>query len=158
MATEPTRQESNGAARPPDPRTPPPPQRGKSGWRVSPAPDGRGKPPQQGKPPMLPFSPMRFFGLILLLLVVNWAAVALLAPAEKRIRVPYTPTFLTQVRDGNVKEISSEGETVSGEFKKDVTYKDETATNFETEVPTFANTDQLSQLLEDEDVVVNASP
>jgi cell division protease FtsH len=123
---------------------------------VSPAPDGRGKPKQ--KQPMLPFSPRRFFGIILLLLVVNWAVVALLAPAEKRIRVPYTPTFLTQVREGNVKEISSEGETVQGEFKDDVDYKGDKATNFETEVPTFADTDQLSKLLEDQSVTVNASP
>ena len=34
--------------------------------------------------------------------------------------MPYTPTFLAELRDGNVKEISSTGETVQGEFKKDV--------------------------------------
>ena len=43
------------------------------------------------------------------------------------------------MRDGNVKEIASTGETVQGEFKKEVTFEDETAENFETEVPTFAN-------------------
>jgi cell division protease FtsH len=72
--------------------------------------------------------------------------------------VPYNPTFLTQLRDGNVKEISSTGETIKGEFKKDVTYEGDKATNFETQVPTFANERQLSELLEDQDVVVSAKP
>ena len=39
-----------------------------------------------------------------------------------------------------MKEISSEGETVEGEFKK----KFDDVKRFETQVPTFANTDQLS--------------
>ena len=64
----------------------------------------------------------------------------------------YRSTFLAQVRDGNVKEISSTGETVSGELKKEITYpaddKDaEPAKNFDTEIPTFANTDELDKLL-----------
>jgi cell division protease FtsH len=107
---------------------------------------------------MLPWSPRRFIVILLALLVLNWLLVQVFAPAEKRIGVPYTPTFLTQLRDGNVKEIASTGETVQGEFKKEVSYKDEKAENFETEVPTFANEEQLSQLLEEQDVVVTAEP
>ena len=110
------------------------------------------------KPPMLPFSGRRFLVILLALFVLNWLLVQVFAPAEKRIEVPYTPTFLTQVRDGNVKEIASTGETVQGEFKKEVTYEDETAENFETEVPTFANEEELSSLLEEQDVVVTAEP
>jgi cell division protease FtsH len=140
--------------RAPDPRTPPPARRSRTGWRVAPAPDGRGKP--RPKPPMLPFGARRFFGILFLLLFLNWVLVAVFAPAEKRISVPYTPTFLAQVRAGNVKEISSKGETVQGDFKKEVKYDGESATHFKTEVPTFANTDQLSQVLEDQKVVVNA--
>ncbi len=107
---------------------------------------------------MLPFGARRFFGILLLLLVLNWLLVAIFAPAEERIRVPYTPTFLKQLRAGNVKEIASEGETVQGEFKREVKYDGKSATNFETEVPTFANTDQLSKLLEEQTVTVNAKP
>ncbi|HZN90740.1 MAG TPA: ATP-dependent zinc metalloprotease FtsH [Thermoleophilaceae bacterium] len=107
---------------------------------------------------MLPWSPRRFIVILLALLVLNWVLVQVFAPAEKRIGVPYTPTFLTELRDGNVKEIASTGETVQGEFKKEVTYKDDKAENFETEVPTFANEEQLSQLLEEQDVVVTAEP
>ncbi len=141
-----------------DTRTPPPPaDPEKPGWRVTPAPDGRGS-KKPDKPPMLPWSPRRFIVILLALLVLNWLLVQVFAPAEKRIGVPYTPTFLTQLRDGNVKEIASTGETVQGEFKKEVSYKDEKAENFETEVPTFANEEQLSQLLEEHDVVVTAEP
>ena len=72
--------------------------------------------------------------------------------------MPYNPTFLTEVRSGNVKEISSSGNTIKGEFKKEVTYKGDTATRFETEIPTFANDQQLSSLLETQNVVINAEP
>jgi cell division protease FtsH len=107
---------------------------------------------------MLPWSTGRFLAILAVLFVLNWAIVAIFAPAEERIRVPYTPTFLAQVERGNVKEISSTAETVQGEFKREVTYKGDKAKKFETEVPTFANEDQLSNLLEREDVVVNANP
>src|SRR5919204_5828598 len=95
------------AERPPDPRTPlpPPAERGKPSPRVSPAPDGRGAPPP--KRPMLPWSPGRFIGILVLLLALNWALAAIVAPPKKRIRVPYTPTFLQQVRGDNVNDISS---------------------------------------------------
>jgi cell division protease FtsH len=146
------------ADRSPDPRTPPPPsaRKDKPAWRVAPAPDGRGAKPE--RQPMLPWSPRRFVVILIALFVLNFALVQIFAPAEKEIRVPYTPTFLNQVRDGNVKEISSTGETLQGQFKQDVSYDDETAKKFKTEVPTFANEDQLADLLEQEDVVVNAKP
>src|SRR4051794_21672935 len=106
--------------------------------------------------PMLPWSGRRFFVILIGLFVLNWALVAVFAPAEKRIRVPYNPTFLSQVRNNNVKEISSKGDTVQGEFKKDVTYKGDKAKGFETEVPTFANKDELSSLLTTNNVTINA--
>ena len=146
------------ADRSPDTRTPPPPpaEKDKPGWRVTPAPDGRGAKPQ--RQPMIPWSPRRFIVILVSLLLLNWVLVQVFAPAEKEIRVPYTPTFLNQLRDGNVKEISSTGETLQGEFKKDVKYQDESAKRFETEVPTFADEEQLANLLEEHDVVVNAKP
>ena len=107
---------------------------------------------------MIPWSPRRFIVILIGLFVLNWALVQIFAPAEKEIRVPYTPTFLNQLRGDNVKEISSTGETLQGEFKKDVKYEDESAKRFETEVPTFADEEQLANLLEEHDVVVNAKP
>ena len=79
---------------------------------------------------------------------------AIFAPAEERKRIPYTPDFIQQVEKGNVKEISSKGETLTGDYKKKV----EDAEHFETEVPTFANTDELAKQLSDNDVTVNAKP
>src|SRR5215213_7402031 len=104
-------------ARAPDPRTPPPPPHPKGG-----NPKGSGAPKRQ---PMLPWAPRRFITILLGLFVLNWVIVAVFAPPANKIKVPYNPTFLTQVRSGNVKEISASGNTIKGDFKKDVTYKDE---------------------------------
>ncbi len=125
-------------------------------WRVSPAPDGRGAPP--AKRPMLPFSPRRFLTILAVLFLANWLLVQVFAPAKERIRVPYTPTFIAQVKADNVKEISSEGDTIQGDFKKEVKYKDDKAGSFKTEVPSFADDNQLSKLLQEHNVTVNAKP
>jgi cell division protease FtsH len=88
----------------------------------------------------------------------------LFAPGKERsVRVPYSPVFLEQVRQGNVGKVSSTGETVSGELKREITYppddKDaEPAKNFDTEIPTFANEEQLDQLLRDREVTISAEP
>jgi len=103
---------------------------------------------------MMPFSWRRFFTVLAVLLFLNYAIVAIFAPPEERKRIPYTPTFIQQIRSGNVKEISSRGETLQGDFRKKL--KD--AEHFETEVPTFADTKQLSQLLQEKKVTVNAKP
>ena len=134
----------------PDQRTPLPPRDPKRGdLRVEGAPK---------KPPMLPWSGRRFVAILLALFFLNWLIVSVVAPAEERVQVPYNPNFLAEVRDGNVKEISSRGDTVQGEFRKEVKYKDEAAKGFETEIPTFANEQQLSELLTENNVTVNAEP
>src|SRR5215211_3153941 len=105
----------------------------------------------------------RFIVIVLALLALNYVSVALLGPGRQpSVDVAYNPTFLEQVKAGNVKRISAQGETVEGEFKKAVKPTDDpdgkAAKNFETEVPTFANTDELSKLLQDNGVVVQAKP
>jgi cell division protease FtsH len=137
-------------ARPPDPRTPLPRRDPKRG-------DVRAEGAPQ-RPPMLPWSGRRFLLILAVLFFLNWLIVAIFAPAEERIKVPYNPTFLTQVRDGNVEEISSRGETVQGTFREQVRHEGEEAEKFETEIPTFANERELSQLLERENVTINAEP
>ena len=78
---------------------------------------------------------------------------------ESRVRVPYSPLFLEQVKKGNVEEITSKGTDIQGTFEKDVTFEDsKPTTRFRTEIPAFANTDELSQLLQENDVTVNAEP
>ena len=76
-----------------------------------------------------------------------------------RVRVPYSPFFLQQVKTGNVEEITSKGTDIQGTFKKAVTFEDsKPTTRFRTEIPAFANTDELSQVLQENDVTVNAEP
>src|SRR4051794_2192657 len=95
---------------------------------------------------------MRFLAIVLALLALNYISVALLAPGrEVPVRVPYSPTFLDQVQKGNVERISATGSTVEGRFKSAVTYPQtgnnkRTSKTFETEIPLFANADELSKL------------
>ena len=145
-------------ARTPDPRTPPPPRRDGSHFRVSPAPDGRGDQPQKPKPPMIGMSWRRFVAILGVLLVLNYISVAIFAPAPERVRIPYSPTFLNQVKGGNVKEIASTGDTIKGDFKKKTKIGKNQAQHFDTQVPSFANDAQLSKLLQDHNVTVNAKP
>ena len=134
------------------PRTPPP-VRGDAAGQPA-------KPPQ--RPPGL--LGRRFWIIVFVLLAINYLSVALFAPGkEQSVRIPFNPTFLNQISQNNVKAISSTGETVSGVFKKDITYPPSgsnatKATNFDTEIPTFANTDQLSKLLQDHGVEISAEP
>ena len=83
------------------------------GWRVAPAPDGRGT-PDQHKP--LPPHRLRWFWIaVLVLLALNWAAVLMTANSgQPRVKVPFSPYFLDQVQAGKVESISSKGDTVSG--------------------------------------------
>ncbi|MDW5593675.1 ATP-dependent zinc metalloprotease FtsH [Conexibacter stalactiti] len=149
---------------PSDPRTPPRPP----GWRVTPAPDGRGTQQRARgggyRGPRMPGGRWGILAFVVVLLGLNWwISSRALSPGE-RVQVPYNPQFLQEVRDGNVREISSTGASIQGDFKRDVTYparddKDSvTSTKFSTEVPAFANTDALSDLLEENDVVINAKP
>ena len=61
-----------------------------------------------------------------------------------RVRVPYSPFFLQQVRDGHVQEITSKGTAIQGTFKKKEQYEDSKPTDrFRTEIPAFADTRPL---------------
>src|SRR5918996_1301229 len=67
--------------------------------------------------------------------------------------------FLDQVKAGDVESITSQGTDLQGTFTKELRYEDsEPTTRFQTEIPAFANTDELSQLLQENDVTVNAEP
>jgi cell division protease FtsH len=108
---------------------------------------------------------MRWILVIAAAFAINFALANAFGPRDDpQVTIPYTPFFLEQVRAGNVEEVSSQGETVEGTFKKKTRYdppgddKAVTTDRFRTEVPTFANTDQLSKLLVDENVTINAEP
>jgi cell division protease FtsH len=99
--------------------------------------------------------------LVIGLLAINlWISSQALKP-NARVRVPYSPTFLSQVQSGNVSEISSTGDSIQGTFKHEVKYpaNDKNApssTDFSTQVPSFANNAELSKLLQDKQVTIDA--
>src|SRR3954471_11861609 len=140
-------------------------ERDPRGWKVSPAPDGRGK-PEEPKPPgrRAPSPPggvgWRFIGVIVALLALNFIlSTTVFGPKENpQVTVPYSPYFLTQVDKNNVKEISAQGEKVQGHFKNKVDYKGTKTDRFKTQVPTFANTDSLDSTLREHAVTINAKP
>jgi cell division protease FtsH len=149
-----------------DDRPPPstPERQHPSGWRVQPAPDGRGAPPpERPRPSWRAGIGRRWLIIVVVLLAINFWISSLIPNGHERIRVPYNPTFIQQIERNNVEDISSKGTTVQGTFKHEFKYpptgKDSKVSKyFDTEVPTFANTDQLSNLLQEHGVTVNAKP
>jgi cell division protease FtsH len=134
--------------------------RDKQGWRVAPAPDGRGMPEQHKPTP--PHRLRSFWMLLLVLLAINWISVLAFAPAgQPRVKVPFSPYFLGQVQAGEVKSISSKGDTIQGTFKTKLRYpsgdaKATATTLFSTQVPTFWSNAELTDLLRTKSVQVNA--
>ena len=143
-----------------DKTVPPPPlPRDEQGWRVAPAPDGRGTPKDQQPRP--PHRLGVFWLIVLALLALNFASVTVMRPAgQPRVKVPFSPYFLTQVNSGNVKSISSKGDTIDGTFATAVRYpagEQTTSTRlFSTQVPSFWNDTALTALLQSKGVQVNA--
>jgi cell division protease FtsH len=139
---------------------PAPMPRDKQGWRVAPAPDGRGTPEQYKPSP--PHRLRGFWWFVVGLLVVNWLSVLFFQPAaQPRVDVPFSPYFVQQVAAGEVKSISSKGDTIQGTFKTKLRYppgdKKATPTDlFSTQVPAFWNGAALTTLLVGRDVQVNA--
>jgi cell division protease FtsH len=128
-------------------------------------PQGQGGPPSpRGSTPSpsgwSAFRPGRgwiLFALALLALNFYFGTRATKPPS--RVRIPYTPFFVQQVKQGHVEEITSKGTTVQGTFTKKLSYQgSKPTTRFRTEIPTFANNNALSDLLQRKGVVVNAQP
>jgi cell division protease FtsH len=78
-----------------------------------------------------------------------------------RVRIPYSPLFLDEVRDDNVERITSKGTALQGVFFEPVRYPpvgedSRSSRRFSTLIPAFADTKALSDLLEEKNVVINA--
>jgi cell division protease FtsH len=100
-----------------------------------------------------------WIALVIASLIPNYWAASSMMEEPSRVRVAYSPFFLEQVRAGNVSEITSKGTTVQGTFARPQSYEDsKPTTRFKTEIPAFADTEALSQLLERKRVVENAKP
>jgi cell division protease FtsH len=118
------------------------------------------RPPQPPVPPKPSFrlSP-RWVALGVILLAVNYWAGQQATQSQTRMRVPYSPFFLRQVSNGNVAEITSKGTAIQGTLTKPLSYQGaKPTTRFQTEIPAFADTNALSQLLESNGIVENAVP
>ena len=134
-------------------------ERHPNGWRVSPGPDGRGAPPSSEPPKQRILGPAVWILLFAVLLFCNVILISTLQTPVTRVRIPYSPTFLTQVEDGNVSSIASKGTSLQGVFRTPVRYPDSAspqASVFSTEIPEFANNNTLLALLQSKGVVINA--
>jgi cell division protease FtsH len=145
------------------PESKPSPAQHPKGWRVQPAPDGRGA-PEPEKQPMIPRS-RGFIVFLLGLLAVNLLISILTSGPASRPRVPYQPFFVNQVTASNVSEISSQGDSIEGTLKNEATYTPpgggdpvKVDKDFKTEVPSFIDHNSITQLLTEHGVAVNAEP
>jgi cell division protease FtsH len=98
---------------------------------------------------------------LVVLLGLNWLVLALLSGSASRVTIPYQPTFMTQLRQGNVASITAQESAITGTLKKAIRYprNDKHAaakTEFSTRVPDFADTKALAALLQQQGVVVKA--
>ena len=152
---------SNSTAREDDKAVPPSRMpRDKQGWRVAPAPDGRGTPDEHKPTP--PHRWRGFWIFVVVLLAVNWISVLVAQPGgQPRVTVPFSPYFLTELQNGKVQSISTTSDQIQGIFKMKLRYppSDRHATPttlFSTQVPSFWNNTSLTNLLRSQGVQVNA--
>jgi cell division protease FtsH len=139
---------------------PAPMARDKQGWRVAPAPDGRGMPEEHKPRP--PHRLRGFWMFVVVLLVLNWLSVLVFQPSgQPRVTVPFSPYFLQQLQAGQIKSFDSKGDTIQGTFRTAVRYppsntKATPTTLFSTEVPTFWDTASLTKSLVASGAQINA--
>ena len=134
--------------------------RDKGGWQVAPAPDGRGMPEQPKPRP--PHRSRGFLIFVLVLIALNWGSYFLFQPpGQPRVTIPFSPNFVSEVQSGQVTSISSKGDTIQGTFRVKVRYPPNSKTAvpttlFSTQVPVFWNNPQLTALLQQHNVQINA--
>jgi cell division protease FtsH len=122
------------------------------------APTDRGDDSSQRKPRVT----SRDVVALLVLVGLNWLVVLwLFSGSASRVTIPYRPTFLTQLQQGNVDSITAQESAIDGTLKKAIRYprsdkKATATTKFSTRVPDFADTRALDVLLQQKGVVVKA--
>jgi cell division protease FtsH len=131
--------------------------------QTTPTPAAQPPPPDEPSQPAQGsqrFRPRSYWIVLALgLLAINIVFGMRAGQPASRVRIPYTPFFLQQVRAGHVKEITSKGTAIQGTFSQPVQFEDKKpTTRFKTEIPAFANNDELAALLQRKAVEVNAQP
>ena len=127
--------------------------RDKQGWRVAPAPDGRGMPEQHKPRP--PHRLRGFWIFVLVLLALNWISVLLAQPARPAAREGAVQPVLPAAGAARARSSRSprKGDTIQGTFTTKLRYppsdtKATPTTLFSTQVPSFWNNDALTALLQ----------
>src|SRR3954468_16294515 len=117
-------------------------------------------PPKQ---PMVPFS-RRVVTFLVGLLILNLLLSFVTGGPPKREQVPYQPFFVQQLDKSNVSEITSRGDSIEGKLAKTAKYdppgdkKPVDVTTFKTLVPSFIDRADLTKLVSQKGVVINAEP
>src|SRR3954447_14163429 len=134
------------------------PESARADGNAPPAPRGSSPTTPQPKPPQFRFG-RAWIVFALALLALNIYISSRAAEPAPRARVPYSPFFLNEGNAGHVKEITSKGTAIQGTFTEKVKFeKSSPTTNFQTEIPAFADNVGLSRLLQKKGVEVNAKP
>jgi len=112
---------------------------------------------------MVPLSRRVTFFLIGLL-ALNLVLSFITGGPAQRTQVPYQPFFLNQLNAGNVREITSRGDSIEGVLSKKVSYdapgdkKPVEVERFKTLVPAFINRAGLTKVVTEKQVIINAKP
>ncbi|HEV2058400.1 MAG TPA: ATP-dependent zinc metalloprotease FtsH [Solirubrobacteraceae bacterium] len=112
---------------------------------------------------MVPRRPS-FFAFLLTLLALNLVLSFATGGPPQRQQVPYQPFFVEQLEAGNVERIASRADSIEGELKRQATYdppggaEPVQVADFETQVPAFIDRTDLTRLLDEQNVTVNAEP
>ncbi len=135
-----------------NPRAPSPPPFGGGAGRT-PGNDPNAPRPRPG------FNIWFYLVFVVVLLGANFIISSLISnnSQPKQVTISYN-TFLTQVKDGNVTEITAAGNSITGTTKNPVANasdSSEKSKDFATQLPTFASGD-IQQLLLDHNVQINA--
>jgi cell division protease FtsH len=125
-------------------------------WRVDDkeTDEGSRKPPRVPRPRRLPGGRPLWLGVAVLLALNWWVGSQLMNTDRDAVDISYSE-FRKEVRAGNVKEVTSAGDTIEGTFRKGASGPGEV--DFETMRPEFAG-DNLLRLLEGHGVKVTADP
>ena len=96
----------------------------------------------------------RFWALVAALTSLNVVLALILLQPPARLEIPYTE-FRNQIRTGNVEEVTSAGDVIQGELRREISHEGERSAEFETRRPEFAD-DNLIALLERNDVTIRS--
>jgi cell division protease FtsH len=99
---------------------------------------------------------VRFWPLLVVLLVANYWIASTLPDKPARAHIAYSPQFLHQVQGSNVSQVTITDQKIEGEFKRSVTVAKKKFTLFQTTQPALPTDTTLLTLLKSKNVEINA--